>query len=87
VHIQESVIGVNAKNSVGASTLDDAAQKGQLVVVDELLRAGADVNSANDAGTTALMVATIYNHLDVARTAGSRATRGSTRRTMGARRR
>jgi len=67
VHIQESVIGVNAKNSVGASTLDAAARKGQLVIVDELLRAGADVNSANDAGTTALMVAIVYNHLDVAR--------------------
>jgi hypothetical protein len=67
VHIQESVIVVNAKNSVGASTLDDAARKGQLVVVDELLRAGAEVNSANNAGTTTLMVAVIYNHLDVAR--------------------
>ena len=65
-HIQESVIEVNGTDADGVSTLEAAAQKGKLVIVDELLRAGADANTTS-AGYTALMMAAIYGHLDVAR--------------------
>jgi hypothetical protein len=63
----ESVLDVNGADSVGNSTLSDAAGEGQIATVDALLRAGADANSANDAGITVLMVAVAHRHPDVAR--------------------
>jgi hypothetical protein len=64
---EESVLEVNGSDSVGNSTLSDAAQEGRTATVDELLRAGADPNSANDSGGTVLMTAIAFQHPDVVR--------------------
>lgn len=58
--IEESVLEVNGADSVGNSTLSEAVRAGQIVTVDELLRAGADPNAANDSGITVLMDAVAY---------------------------
>lgn len=55
--IKESILDVHGEDSVGNSVLSDAASEGQVVLVDELLRAGADPNAANVAGVSVLMVA------------------------------
>jgi hypothetical protein len=67
VTAEESVLDVHGTDSVGNSTLSDAAKKGQLVLVDELLGAGADVNSTNDAGISVLMTSVIFRNPDVTR--------------------
>jgi hypothetical protein len=55
--IEESILDVHGEDSVGNSTLSDAAREGQVVLVDELLSAGADPNSANNSGVSVLMTA------------------------------
>lgn len=67
VKSEESVVDVDGQDSVGNSALADAAYKGQVVLVDELLRSGADVNSANNAGVSVLMSAIATRHADVVR--------------------
>jgi Ankyrin repeats (3 copies) len=67
VKSEESVVDVDGEDSVGNSTLSDAAREGQVVLVDELLRAGADVNSANHSGVSVLMSAVGGRHEDVVR--------------------
>ena len=52
VKVVESTLEVNGADSVGNSTLSEAVRLKQTVLVDELLRAGADVNSANRYGGT-----------------------------------
>ena len=67
VKSEESVVDVDGADSVGNSTLADAAHEGKVVLVDELLRAGADVNSANISGVSVLMSAVASRHTDVVR--------------------
>jgi Ankyrin repeats (3 copies) len=67
IKIEESTIDVDGEDSVGNSTLSNAAAKGEVVLVDELLRAGADPNSANHAGVSVLMTAVAFRHPEVAR--------------------
>jgi hypothetical protein len=64
---EESILEVNGSDSVGNSTLSDAAQEGHVATVDELLRAGADPNSANQAGVTVLMTAIAFQHPEAVR--------------------
>jgi len=49
------VVGVNAVNSSGSTALRLAAMHGHNDVVAQLIRAGADVNVADNNGTTTLM--------------------------------
>ena len=65
--VEESTLDVNGADTVGNSTLSDAAQEGQPATVDELLRAGADPNSANDGGVTVLMTAIAFQHPELVR--------------------
>jgi hypothetical protein len=65
--VEETVLEVNGADSVGNSTLSDEAQEGHAATVDELLRAGADPNSANQAGVTVLMTAIAFQHPEAAR--------------------
>jgi hypothetical protein len=58
---------VDGHDSVGNSALSDAAYRGKPILVDELLRAGSDVNSANQAGVSVLMVGVVSGDLDVVR--------------------
>jgi ankyrin repeat protein len=51
---------------VGASPLHYAVMKGTLVVVNQLLARGADVNSRTKSGTTPLHTAALYNRYEVA---------------------
>jgi hypothetical protein len=67
VKIEESTMDVNGEDTVGNSTLSDAARKGEVVLVDELLRAGADPNSANHYGVSVLMTAVAFRHPEVVR--------------------
>ena len=67
IKIEESTIDVNGEDSVGNSTLSDATRKGEVALVDELLRAGADPNSANQAGVSVLMTAIAFRKPDVVR--------------------
>jgi hypothetical protein len=63
--IVESVIDVYGADSVGNSTLSDAVRAGQTTVIDELLRAGADVNSSSRSGGTALITAVLSRNTKV----------------------
>jgi len=65
IKIEESTIEVDGEDSVGNSMLSNAAAKGEVVLVDELLRAGADPNSANHAGVSVLMTAVAFRHPEV----------------------
>jgi hypothetical protein len=67
IKIEESTIDVNGEDSVGNSTLSNAASNGEVALVDELLRAGADPNSANQAGVSALMTAVGFRKPEVVR--------------------
>jgi hypothetical protein len=67
VRVQRSAVDVDGADSVGNSTLSDAAREGQIALVDELLRAGADVNSTNDAGVTVLMMSVAFRQPEVTR--------------------
>jgi hypothetical protein len=58
---------VDGQNSVGNSTLSDAAYQGKPMLVDELIRAGADVNSANQAGVSVLMAGVAEGDVEVIR--------------------
>src|SRR5205807_6486403 len=76
VKSEESLLDVDAEDSVGNSTLADAASQGKVVLVDELVRAGADVDSANNSGVSALMGSVAGGNVDVVRRlikAGARA--------------
>jgi hypothetical protein len=59
--IQHTEFDVNGSDSVGNSTLSHAVQERHLEVVEELLRAGADVNTANRYGGTPLMTAVAFD--------------------------
>ena len=63
----ESILEVNGADSVGNSTLSDAVRLKQIVLVDELLRAGADVNSTNRHGGTPLMTGVWSRDTEVVR--------------------
>jgi ankyrin repeat protein len=65
IKIEESTIDVDGEDTVGNSMLSNAAAKGEVILVDELLRAGADANSANHAGVSALMTAVGFRHPEV----------------------
>ncbi len=65
--IVESVLDVNGADSVGNSPLAGAVHLGQIVLMEELLRAGADVNSGNRSGGTPLMYAVRSRNTDVVR--------------------
>lgn len=65
VKADESTVDVDGADTVGNSTLSDAARAGQVVLVDELLRAGADPNSANNAGVSVLMTAVASRKTEV----------------------
>ena len=58
---------IEAKDpGAGASALHYAVMKGTLVVVNQLLTRGADVNSRTKSGTTPLHTAALYNRYEVA---------------------
>jgi len=61
VKIQHTVFDVNGSDSVGNSTLSLEVEERHLEVVEELLRAGADVNTANRSGGTPLMTAIAFD--------------------------
>jgi ankyrin repeat protein len=65
--IVESVVEVHGADGAGNSTLSDAVAAGQMSLVDELLRAGADVNASNRSGGTTLMTAVTSRNADVLR--------------------
>jgi hypothetical protein len=67
IRVETSAVDVNGVDSVGNSTLSEAARHGQIALVDELLRAGADVNASNDAGITPLMTSVAFRHTEVTR--------------------
>jgi len=67
INVVQTTVDVDGEDTVGNSTLSDAAHEGQVVLVDELLRAGADPNSANHAGISVLTSAVVSRNLDVAR--------------------
>ena len=50
-------IDLNAVDDTGDTPITNAAEQGQVQMVHELLHAGVDVNSCNDEGETALIVA------------------------------
>jgi hypothetical protein len=61
VKIEHAEFDVNGSDSVGNSTLSLEVQKRHLEVVEELLRAGADANTANISGGTPLMTAVAFD--------------------------
>ena len=61
VTIEHVVLDVNGVSSVGNTTLSDEISHRHADVVDELIAAGANVNTANDAGVTPLMVAIAFD--------------------------
>jgi ankyrin repeat protein len=61
VKIERTEFDVNGGDSVGNSTLSLEIQERHLEVVEELLRAGADANTANVAGGTPLMTAVAFD--------------------------
>ena len=61
VNIQHTVFDVHATDSVGNSTLSDEVRERHLDVVEELLKAGADVNAGNKSGGTPLMTAVAFD--------------------------
>ncbi|HEY7169477.1 MAG TPA: ankyrin repeat domain-containing protein [Vicinamibacterales bacterium] len=67
VKSEQTSLEVDGSDSVGNSTLSDAAYHGKPILVDELLRAGADANSANRSGVSVLMAGVAYGDLEVVR--------------------
>jgi hypothetical protein len=61
VKIEHTVFDVNGSDAVGNSTLSDEVRERHLQVIEELLRAGADVNAANRSGGTPLMTAIAFD--------------------------
>jgi len=61
VKIQQTSFDVHGSDSVGNTTLSEAVRTRHPDVVDELIRAGADVNAPNEAGITPLMTAVAFN--------------------------
>jgi ankyrin repeat protein len=61
VEIEHTDFDVHGADSVNNSTLSEQVRLMQIEVVEELIRAGADVNAPNDAGITPLMTA-IQHH-------------------------
>ena len=53
---------VNAVNSVERSALHEAAERGQVCMIDLLVPAGAAVNMKTSKGDTALLLATRRGH-------------------------
>jgi Ankyrin repeats (3 copies) len=67
VKSERTRLEVDGHDSVGNSTLSDAAYRGKPMLVDELLRAGADVNAANQAGISVLMAGVADGSVEVVR--------------------
>ncbi len=65
--IVESVIDLDGADSVGNSALSEPVRLGQIVLIDELLRAGVDVNASNRSGGTPLMTAVMFRSTAVVR--------------------
>jgi hypothetical protein len=61
VKIEHTEFDVNGADSVGNSTLSLEVQERHPDVVEELLRAGADVNTANQSGVTPVMTAVAFD--------------------------
>ena len=55
---------VNAKNDYGATPMSEAALSGNVKIMEKLLVAGADVESANADGQTALMIISRTSNVD-----------------------
>jgi ankyrin repeat protein len=60
VPVERTDFDVNGADTVGNSVLSQQVQERNPDVVAELIRAGADVNTANDAGITPLMTAVAF---------------------------
>ena len=58
---------MNAKNDYGATPMSEAAITGDAEMIERLLKAGADVESPNADGQTALMVVARTSRVDAAR--------------------
>jgi len=58
-------VDVNARDKEGDTALHDAARFGHAEVVRLLVAGGADLSIRNNAGFTALEVATDYNKPDI----------------------
>lgn len=56
-HATNHTLNVNATNKDGYSSLMQAAALGDLIVIEQLIDAGADINAINKYGLTALMMA------------------------------
>jgi ankyrin repeat protein len=61
IKTERTTLQVNGVDSVGNSTLDEQLRERRPDIVDELVRAGADVNGANRYGYTSLMTAVVYD--------------------------
>jgi len=65
--IIESVLEIDGADNVGNSTLSEAVREGQIALVEELVRAGADVNASNRHGGTPLMTGVWSRNTEVVR--------------------
>jgi ankyrin repeat protein len=61
VKVEQTVFDVHGADSYGDTTLIEAIRKKHVVVVEELLRVGADANAPNNRGVTPLMTAVTHN--------------------------
>lgn len=61
VKVEQTVFDVHGADSYGDTTLIEAIRKKHVVVVEELLRVGADANTPNNRGVTPLMTAVTHN--------------------------
>ena len=78
---------VNAKNDFGSTPMSEAAVAGNAALIETLLKAGADVESPNADGQTALMVVARTSHVDAAQRPAEAAAPRSTPWSSGAARR
>ena len=56
------IVGLLFAGVMAADSLHDAAEVGDLATVNQLLASGADVNTTDDDGVTALMIAAQNGH-------------------------
>ncbi|MBW1898790.1 MAG: ankyrin repeat domain-containing protein, partial [Deltaproteobacteria bacterium] len=64
--LEEKIVDVNARDSMGRTAVIIAAQKGHLGMVEYLILQKADVNIHDTEGSTALMMAVNNKYLDIA---------------------